>query len=140
MGHAFSCKAPKNRIATDRKSSQFNTKNKGTVAGGGTYLSNAANHYSNKCKGGYAETRDRWKNTYDFYMENTGETMLQCKAHLALTNIETGKEFKLDKTEFPVFPEGKRTVRLVIPATVPKGKYSGTCYIWILVKMLRWKL
>ncbi|WP_205509930.1 hypothetical protein [Longitalea arenae] len=62
---------------------------------------------------------------YDFYMVNTGETMLQCKAHLALTHIETGKEYKLDKVEFPVFPEGKRTVRLTIPATVPKGKYSA---------------
>jgi len=65
------------------------------------------------------------KNAYDFYMQNTGQTMLQCKVHLELTNVETGKEIKLDRTEFPVFPEGKRVVRLTISDTVPKGKYSA---------------
>jgi hypothetical protein len=65
------------------------------------------------------------KNAYDFFMQNTGETMLQCNAHLELTNIETGKEIKLDRTEFPVFPEARRIVRLTIPDTVPKGKYSA---------------
>lgn len=64
------------------------------------------------------------KNAYDFYMENTGETMLQCKAHLELTNIETGKEFRSEKTEFPVFPEGHRKVRLMVPVNTPKGRYS----------------
>lgn len=64
------------------------------------------------------------KNAYDLYMENTGDMMLQCKAHLELTDINSGKEYKLDRIEFPVFPEGKRKVRLVIPATVPPGKYS----------------
>lgn len=64
-------------------------------------------------------------NAWDFYMENTGAAMLQCKVHMELTNIETGKEIKLDRVEFPVFPEGKRKVRLVIPQDVPKGKYSA---------------
>lgn len=65
------------------------------------------------------------KNTYDFYMANTGETMLECKVHMELTNVETGKEYKLNRTEFPIFPSGKRKVRLVIPDTIPKGKYSA---------------
>lgn len=64
-------------------------------------------------------------NAYDFYMENTGAVMLQCKVHMELTNIETGREIKLDRIEFPVFPDSKRKVRLVIPQDVPKGKYSA---------------
>lgn len=65
------------------------------------------------------------KNTYEFVMKNVGEVMLQSKAHLELTNIETGKEYKLDKTEFPVFPEGIRKVTMTIPQTIPAGKYSA---------------
>ncbi len=65
------------------------------------------------------------KNAYDFYMANTGEVMLECKVHMELTNVETGKEYKLDRTEFPVFPAANRKVRLTIPGTVPKGKYSA---------------
>jgi hypothetical protein len=67
---------------------------------------------------------DTLKNTYNFTMINTGSTQLTCKARLELTNIETGKEIKLEETEFPVFPGAKRTVQLVLPADVPKGKYS----------------
>ncbi|MBN9380099.1 MAG: hypothetical protein J0H74_05010 [Chitinophagaceae bacterium] len=65
------------------------------------------------------------KNAYDLYMENTGETMLQCKVHLELTNIETGKEFRSEKVEFPVFPEGTRKVRLMVPVNTPRGRYSA---------------
>jgi len=64
------------------------------------------------------------KSTYDFSMVNTGSTQLTCKARLELTNIENGKEIKLEDTEFPVFPGAKRTVQLALPPTVPKGKYS----------------
>jgi len=64
------------------------------------------------------------KSTYDFSMINTGSTQLTCKARLELTNIENGKEIKLEDTEFPVFPGAKRTVQLVLPPNIPKGKYS----------------
>ena len=64
------------------------------------------------------------KNVYNFSMANTGKTMLECKARLLLTNLSNGEEVKLDEVEFPVFPDGKRIVKLQIPTTVPKGKYS----------------
>lgn len=62
---------------------------------------------------------------FELTMENTGDAMLQCKAHLELTNIETGKEFRLDKIEFPIFPEGKRNVKFTVPSSVPPGKYAA---------------
>lgn len=63
--------------------------------------------------------------TYVFEMKNTGPTMLNCYAHLELTNIESGTEFKLDVQDFPVFPGGKRLVDFKLPPTLPKGKYSA---------------
>lgn len=68
---------------------------------------------------------EKEKNTYEFTMQNVGDVMLQSRAHLELTNVETGKEFKLNKTEFPVFPEGTRKVKFTIPDTIPTGKYSA---------------
>lgn len=64
------------------------------------------------------------KNSYELFMENTGELMLQSKARLELTEVATGKEFKLGWVEFPVFPGAKRKVKLTIPSSVPSGKYS----------------
>lgn len=63
--------------------------------------------------------------TYIFEMKNTGPTMLSCYAHMELTNIESGQEFKLDVQDFPVFPGGKRLVDFKLPPTLPKGKYSA---------------
>lgn len=64
------------------------------------------------------------KNAYNFLMNNTGKSMLECKVRLVLTNLADGSETKLDEFEFPVFPEAKRIVKLTLPATLPKGKYS----------------
>lgn len=65
------------------------------------------------------------KNSYEMTMKNTGEVMLQCKAYMELTNVADGKEYKLDKIEFPVFPDGVRKVRFDIPEAIPVGKYSA---------------
>jgi P pilus assembly chaperone PapD len=64
-------------------------------------------------------------NKYAFSVANSGQVMLQCKASLTLTAIESGQEFKLDKVEFPMFPAGKRSVNFEVPSTIPKGKYSA---------------
>ncbi|MBB2149876.1 fimbrial biogenesis chaperone [Pedobacter gandavensis] len=61
---------------------------------------------------------------YNFTIENTGNIMLQCFAHLELTNMESGEEIKLPNTEFPIFPEAKRTIPLQLPANLKKGRYS----------------
>lgn len=64
------------------------------------------------------------KGIYNFTMNNTGKAMLECKVHLVLTNLATGIETKLEDFDFPVFPEGKRVVKLAIPQNLEKGKYS----------------
>jgi hypothetical protein len=69
-------------------------------------------------------TPDTLKNTYNFSMINMGSTQLTCKARLELTNLQNGKEIKLEEVEFPVFPGAKRIVQLTIPPTIPAGKYS----------------
>lgn len=65
------------------------------------------------------------KNTYEFVLKNTGGNMLQCKAYMELTNVADGKSYTTEKTEFPVFPDGVRKVKLLLPAELPKGKYSA---------------
>jgi P pilus assembly chaperone PapD len=65
------------------------------------------------------------KGTYEFVVANAGDIMLQCKATLTLTNTQNGEEIKLDRVEFPMFPEGKRVVRFAIPEKLAKGKYSA---------------
>lgn len=63
--------------------------------------------------------------TYVFEIKNTGPTMLNGYAHMELTNIENGQEFKLEVQDFPVFPGGKRLVEFKLPPTLPKGNYSA---------------
>jgi hypothetical protein len=111
--------------SADRKNKQFNTKIKELLRVGVHIYQTPPAVTQMSAKAVTLKPVEGEKNAYDLYMVNTGETMLQCKAHLEVTNVETGAAFKLDKIEFPVFPEGKRTVRLVIPGTVPKGKYSA---------------
>ncbi|MCW3073751.1 MAG: hypothetical protein JWP69_820 [Flaviaesturariibacter sp.] len=65
------------------------------------------------------------KGTYEFVVANAGDIMLQCKATLTLTNTQNGEEIKLDRVEFPMFPDGKRIVRFAIPEKIAKGKYSA---------------
>lgn len=65
------------------------------------------------------------KNAFEFLMKNTGEGMLQCKSFLEFTEVSTGKVYRSEKTEYPVFPNGIRKTKLVMPADLPKGKYSA---------------
>ncbi|MBC8054105.1 MAG: Fn3-like domain-containing protein [Sphingobacteriaceae bacterium] len=63
-------------------------------------------------------------NVYNFSMVNTGKVMLECKIKSVLTNLVSGDEIKLEEYEIPVFPGADRILKLAIPPTVPKGKYS----------------
>jgi hypothetical protein len=65
------------------------------------------------------------KNTYELKMRNIGDLMLQCKSYVELTAVATGKTYKGEVVEFPVFPEGMRKVKLALPKEVPAGKYSA---------------
>ena len=64
------------------------------------------------------------KKEYVLTVKNTGALMLECKTHLELTNLESGKETKIPEQEFPLFPEGVRRTSFELPADLPKGKYS----------------
>lgn len=71
------------------------------------------------------EEKDTVKNSYSFKVQNVGDVMLNCKSYITLTNVNTGQEYKLERLEFPMFPEGKRILKFIIPETIPKGKYSA---------------
>jgi hypothetical protein len=111
--------------SADRKNKQFSTKIKELLRVGVHIYQTPPSVTQMSAKAISLKPVEGQNNAYDFYMINSGETMLQCKAHLELTNIVTGAAIRLDKIEFPVFPDGKRTVRLNIPDSVPKGKYSA---------------
>lgn len=64
-------------------------------------------------------------NAYEFVVKNSGTVMLQCKAYMELTNVADGTTYKTEKTEFPVFPDGVRKVKMMLPAPLPRGKYSA---------------
>jgi hypothetical protein len=46
------------------------------------------------------------------------------KTHIELTNITSGEEIVSPVAEFPLFPSGKRIVKLDIPKDLKPGKYS----------------
>jgi hypothetical protein len=69
------------------------------------------------------ESKDE-KFTYDFLIENEGNTHLMVKTHIELTNITSGEEIVSPVAEFPLFPSGKRIVKLDIPKDLKPGKYS----------------
>lgn len=63
-------------------------------------------------------------NTYDLVCQNTGDVMIECKAHLELASA-SGEQTKLDFIEFPMFPGQKRYVTFELPKNLPDGKYNA---------------
>lgn len=63
-------------------------------------------------------------NTYDLYCKNTGDVMIECKAHLELA-AANGEQTKLDFIEFPMFPGQVRIVTFELPKNLPIGKYNA---------------
>ncbi len=62
-------------------------------------------------------------NAYDLVCKNTGDVMIECKAHLELA-AANGEQTKLDFIEFPMFPEQVRLVTFELPKNLPTGKYN----------------
>lgn len=63
-------------------------------------------------------------NTYDLVCQNTGDVMIECKAHLELAGAN-GEQTKLDFIEFPMFPGQKRYVTFELPKNMVDGKYNA---------------
>jgi hypothetical protein len=61
---------------------------------------------------------------YRAVCQNTGGIQIRCKGFMELQNLSDGKKYQIEAKEFPLFPEQKRFVDFVIPASIPRGKYS----------------
>jgi len=67
------------------------------------------------------------KGHYIIGCQNTGGTQMRVSAYLELSPLEGGenaKKIKVGPKRFPIFPEQKRYVDLILPNDVPKGKYT----------------
>ncbi|MBS1687273.1 MAG: hypothetical protein JSS96_01010 [Bacteroidetes bacterium] len=67
------------------------------------------------------------KGHYILGCQNTGGTQMRVSAYLELSpldGVENAKKIKVGPKRFPVFPEQKRYVELVLPNDIPKGKYT----------------
>ncbi|MBS1771834.1 MAG: hypothetical protein JST82_03165 [Bacteroidetes bacterium] len=61
---------------------------------------------------------------FNLVCQNTGDVMLECKAHLELAALSDGAKTKLDPIEFPMFPNQMRYVPFELPKNIAKGKYT----------------
>lgn len=61
---------------------------------------------------------------FEVMVQNTGENILSANVHLILANVNTGDEQKFEATNFTIYPDGKRLLKLQIPRTIAQGKYA----------------
>jgi len=67
------------------------------------------------------------KGHYTIGCQNTGGTQMRVSAYLELSPLDGGenaKKIKVGPKRFPIFPDQKRYVELILPNDVPKGKYT----------------
>jgi hypothetical protein len=64
------------------------------------------------------------KNNYQILCKNTGQTELECKSYIELSELKTGKKTVVGPVVFPIFPEQKRYISFTLPSDIEKGKYS----------------
>ena len=69
------------------------------------------------------------KNAYRVVCKNVGGLQLYGKFSLELASSETGAKTALKPQTVPLFPQQDRYVDFIIPATVPKGKYTAVAMI-----------
>ena len=64
------------------------------------------------------------KTKYRITCKNTGNTQLDVKSYLELTNLKDPKnKIKVGPKKFPLFPDQKRIVDFSLPDTIKAGKY-----------------
>ena len=64
------------------------------------------------------------KNNYQILCRNTGQTELECKSYIELSELKTGKKTTVGPVIFPMFPEQRRYTSFTLPPDMEKGKYS----------------
>ena len=64
------------------------------------------------------------KNNYQILCRNSGQTELECKSYIELSELKTGKKTTLGPVIFPIFPEQKRYTSFTLPPDMEKGKYT----------------
>ena len=68
------------------------------------------------------------KNTFRVVCKNLGALQIYGKFSLELSSA-TGEKTSLESQTVPMFPQQNRYVDFVVPATLPKGKYTAVALI-----------
>jgi hypothetical protein len=64
------------------------------------------------------------ENKFRITCRNTGKVQFDCKSYIELSSVATGEKTTVNKNTFPLFPNQVRYAEFVVPATLPKGKYT----------------
>lgn len=65
------------------------------------------------------------KRRLEMSVKNTGDGISYCTSYVELTNINTGRQDKLQVKRFTILPQFFRDFFYVLPADLPSGKYSA---------------
>ena len=57
-------------------------------------------------------------------LDNLGNKITGCKVFLLASNLNTMEEHKFRTVEVTTYPQTSRTLELILPDTLPKGRYS----------------
>ncbi len=61
---------------------------------------------------------------FEVTVSNIGENIIDAHVSLALANMETATEEKFNPVKATVYPDASRTIKLILPANLKKGKYA----------------
>lgn len=61
---------------------------------------------------------------FEVMVQNSGDNILSANVHLILANVNSGDEQKFEATNFSIYPDGKRLLKLHVPRNIAKGKYA----------------
>ena len=61
---------------------------------------------------------------FEVMVQNSGDNILSANVHLILANVNSGDEQKFEATNFTIYPDGKRLLKLHVPRNIAKGKYA----------------
>jgi len=74
-------------------------------------------------------TFDKTKKQLDLFFENQGNIWTDGKVYTDLVNTEDGKKISIDPIIFYTMPGNKREMDILLPANLPKGKYTASVMI-----------
>jgi len=69
-------------------------------------------------------SKDPKSRLFNVNLDNPGEKIVNCKVFLIASNLQSGEEHKFKTVEVVSYPQTARTVELVLPGTLPPGRYA----------------